>query len=117
MQRPKIAMNGEERHTVVELRSWIPEPLPAGWSSLQEEIQRVNDYKGAGTFARLVSNAVYRLYFEARTGGPRTASLSLNTGTPLTDVQIEEVRAIFFDGREVTCSRVLPGLARFSLLK
>jgi hypothetical protein len=117
MPHTKIAMNREERHTVVQLRSWIPEPLPDGWSSNQEEIQRVNDYKGAGTFARLVSNAVYRLYFEARTCGPYSASLSLHTGIPITDAQLEEVRQLFFDGREVTSSRLLPGLARFDLVK
>lgn len=102
---------------MVKLRTWIPSPLPAGWTSLQKDIQRVTDYRDAGTFARLVSNPIYRLHFEARTGGARIASLSLHTGTPLTDEQVEEVRELFFSGRKVGLSKVLPGLARFVLLE
>lgn len=112
----KLAMNREERNAIVQLRRWIPSPLPEGWTALQPDIVRVNDYGRPGNFARLVRSATYRLYFESHCQGRRRATLSNHTGTSITDAELEVVKELFFAGKTVTVSRLLPGLVHFLLI-
>lgn len=112
----KIATNSKEQHAIVCLREWIPQPLPSGWSSLQDDIVRMNEFGKPGVFARLLRNPEYRIQFEvaSETCACR-ASLSRTTGAILTDSDIEEVRQVFFGEGDVTVRRVLPGLVIFEM--
>lgn len=113
----KIATDSKERHAIVCLRGWIPQPLPHGWSSPQEDIVRMNDFGKPGIFARLFMSPEYRIQLEVSSETCSChASVSRVTGSILTDQDVEDVRKLFFGGRDLRFRRLLPGLVTFELL-
>lgn len=105
-----------ELRVVELLGSWIPQPLPAGWSSPQDAVVRVNSIGKGAVFGRLLTTDKYRVHVQ---GSPLRlscwATLSNTAGSSLTEEEVAEVASALFPGVNVAVRWILPAFVLLEL--